>query len=120
VVVGHFTRFAGANPMHAAAENVLALALLFLFLALAVVAGRRLGAAYGLFAEVSLAIPVGYPSSRWPLLSLPRFGLVIFPLFLALAVLAAERPRVHTAIVAASTLFLGVAVVQWALWQWVA
>ena len=109
-----------AGPQHAIAVNVEGLVALALFVALTVVAWRRLGAAYGLFAAVSLAIPLSYPSSRWPLLSLPRFGLVIFPFFLALAVLAAERPRVHTAIVAASTLFLGVAVVQWALWQWVA
>ena len=119
-VVGHGTHVAGANPMHAAAENVQALAFLFLFLALTVVAWRRFGAAYGLFAAVSLAIPLSYPSSRWPLLSLPRFGLVIFPLFLALAAVTAGRPRLHTAAVACSALFLGVAVVQWALWQWVA
>ena len=119
-VVGHGTHVAGANPMHAAAENVQALAFLFLFLALTVVAWRRFDAAYGLFAAVSLAIPLSYPSSRWPLLSLPRFGLVIFPLFLALAAVTAGRPRLHTAAVACSALFLGVAVVQWALWQWVA
>lgn len=119
-VVGHGTHVSGANPMHAAAENVQALAFLFLFLALTVVAWRRFGAPYGLFAAVSLAIPLSYPSSRWPLLSLPRFGLVIFPLFLALAALTATRPRLHTAVVACSGLFLGVAVVQWALWQWVA
>jgi predicted membrane-bound dolichyl-phosphate-mannose-protein mannosyltransferase len=95
-VVGHGTHVSGANPMHAAAENVQALLFLALFLALTVVAWRRFGAPYGLFAAVSLAIPLAYPSSRWPLLSLPRFGLVVFPLF------------------------LGVAVVQWALWQWVA
>ena len=64
--------------------------------------------------------PLSYPSSRWPLLSLPRFGLVIFPLFLALAALTADRPRLHTAVIACSSVFLGVAVVQWALWQWVA
>ena len=119
-VVGHGTHVAGADPMHAAAENVQALAFLFLFLALTVVAWRRLGAAYGLFATISLAIPLSYPSSRWPLLSLPRFGLVIFPLLLALAAVTAGRPRLHTAAVACSALFLGVAVVQWALWQWVA
>jgi hypothetical protein len=106
--------------MHAAAENVQAFAFLALFIALTVVAWRRLGAAYGVFAAVSLVIPLSYPSSRWPLLSLPRFGLVIFPLFLALAALTADRPRLHTAVVACSSAFLGVAVVQWALWQWVA
>lgn len=119
-VVGHGTHVPDANPMHAAAENLQALAFLALFLALTVVAWRRFGAPYGLFAALSLAIPLSYPSSRWPLLSLPRFGLVIFPLFLALAALTATRPRLHTAVVICSALFLGVAVVQWALWQWVA
>ena len=42
------------------------------------------------------------------------------PLFLALAAVTAGRPRLHTAAIACSALFLGVAVVQWALWQWVA
>jgi hypothetical protein len=119
-VVGHGTHVSGTNPMHAAATNLQALAFLVLFLVLAFVAWRRFGAAYGLFAAVSLAIPLSYPSSRWPLLSLPRFGLVIFPFFLALAALTSERPRAHTAVVACSALLLGVAVVQWALWQWVA
>ena len=59
------------------------------------------------------------PSERWPLLSMPRFGLVLFPCFLALAVLGG-RPRVHTAILVVSSIMLGVAVTQWALWQWVA
>lgn len=108
-----------AEPFHAAAVNLEGLAFLVLFVALTVVAWRRLGAAYGLFALVSIAIPLSVPSSRWPLLSLPRFGLVIFPLFLALAVVG-RRPRAHTAIVTVSALLLGVVAVQWALWQWVA
>jgi hypothetical protein len=120
LVVGHGTHVPAANPMHAAAENVQALAFLALFLTLTVIAWRRFGAPYGLFAALSLAIPLSYPSSRWPLLSLPRFGLVIFPFFLALAAVTATRPRLHTAAIACSALFLGIAVVQWALWQWVA
>ena len=43
-----------------------------LFVPLTVVAWRRFGAPYGLFAMLSLALPLSYPSSRWPLLSLPR------------------------------------------------
>jgi Mannosyltransferase (PIG-V) len=109
-----------AGPQHAIAVNAEGLVALVLFLVLTIVAWRRFGAVYGLFAAASLAIPLSYPSSRWPLLSLPRFGLVIFPLFLALAALTAGRPRLHVAVVACSALFLGVAVVQWALWQWVA
>jgi hypothetical protein len=109
----------GAAPMHAAAVNIQGLVALGLFGALAVVAWRRFGAPYGLFAALSLALPLSVPSDRWPLLSLPRFGLVVFPFFLALAALGG-RPRVHAAILACSALFLGVATVQWALWQWVA
>jgi Mannosyltransferase (PIG-V) len=119
-VVGHGTEVPGVSPMHAAAENVQALVFLVLFIALTIVAWRRFGTAYGLFAAVSLAIPLSYPSSRWPLLSLPRFGLVIFPIFLAVAALTTGRPRVHNAVVACSALFLGIAVTQWAVWQWVA
>jgi hypothetical protein len=119
-VVGHGTHVSGVSPTHAAAVNLQALIFLVLFAVLAVVAWRHFGAAYGLFAVVSLAIPLSYPSSRWPLLSLPRFGLVVFPFFLALAALTAGRPRAHNAVVACSALFLGIAVVQWALWQWVA
>ena len=108
----------GAAPMHASAVNIEGLVALVVCLWLTVVAWRRVGAAYGLFAALSLAIPLSLPSSRWPLLSLPRFALVIFPLFMALAVVG-SRPRAHTVIVAASALLLGVAVTQWALWQWV-
>jgi Mannosyltransferase (PIG-V) len=109
----------GTLERHAIAVNVEDLAFLVVFIALTVVAWRRFGAAYGVFCVASLVIPLSYPSSRWPLLSLPRFGLAIFPLFLALAALGG-RPRVHTAIVACSAVLLGVAVTQWALWQWVA
>ena len=108
-----------SDPIRVAALNLEALAYLLLFVVLTAIAWRRFGAPYGLFAALSLAIPLSVPSERWPLLSLPRFGLAIFPLFLALASLGG-RPRAHTAIVAVSSLLLGVSVVQWALWQWVA
>ena len=110
----------GAGVQHAVAVNAEDLTFLVLFVALAVVVWQRFGAAYGLFAVVSLLIPLSYPSSRWPLLSLPRFGLVIFPFFLALAAVTTGRPRLHTAVVTCSSLLLGIAVTQWALWQWVA
>jgi len=107
------------DPMRVAVINLECLAALVLFAILTVVAWRRFGAPYGLFSTLSLAIPLSMPSDRWPLLSLPRFGLVIFPLFLALASIG-RNPRAHTVIVGVSALFLGVAVSQWALWQWVA
>lgn len=110
---------ADADPARTFALNVQQLAFTLLFLGLAVLAWRRFGAPYGVFALVSLAIPLSFPAERFPLLSMSRFGLVVFPLVLALAALGA-RQRLHEAIVAVSSLLLGVAVVQWALWQWVA
>jgi hypothetical protein len=115
----YWTAVQDTDPIRAATINLENLAFLGLFVVLTVIAWRRFGAPYGLFATLSLAIPLSVPSERWPLLSLPRYGLTVFPFFLALAVLGG-RPRVHTAIVAVSSLLLGVAVVQWALWQWVA
>jgi hypothetical protein len=107
-------------PLRTAVLNLELFAFLVLFCVLAIVAWRRFGAPYGLFAVLSLAIPLSVPSSRWPLLSLPRFGLVVFPLFFALAALGGRSPRVHTAILSCSAILLGVFVTQWALWDWVA
>jgi dolichyl-phosphate-mannose-protein mannosyltransferase len=107
------------DPDRVAAVNLEQLAFLVVFVALAVIAWRQFGAPYGLFAALSLAVPLSVPSERWPLLSVPRFGLVVFPFFLALATLGA-RPRVHTAVVVVSAILLGVVCAQWALWQWVA
>ena len=114
-----FAAIADADPARTLALNVQQLAFTLLFLALAGFAWRRFGAPYGIFALASLAIPLSFPAERFPLLSMSRFGLVVFPLVLALAALGA-RQRLHEAIVAVSSLLLGVAVVQWALWQWVA
>jgi hypothetical protein len=108
-----------SDPDRVAAVNLEQLAFLVLFTVLTVVAWRRFGAPYGLFAALSLAIPLSVPSERWPLLSIPRFGLVIFPFFLALAVWGAN-PRVHTVLIVVSAMLLGIVCVQWALWQWVA
>jgi hypothetical protein len=107
------------DPLRVAVINLENLIFLALFAVLTVIAWRRFGAPYGLYAALSLLIPLSVPGERWPLNSMPRFGLALFPIFLALAVLG-ESPKVHIAIVAISAVLLGVACVQWALWQWVA
>ena len=114
-----FAVLGDTDPARLLAHNVQQLAFTVTFVALAVVAWRMFGAAYGVFALVSLAIPLSFPSDDQPLLSMSRFGLVVFPIVLALAALGARR-GVHDAVVAVSSLILGAAVVQWALWQWVA
>jgi hypothetical protein len=110
---------ADSDPDRVAFLNLQSFAFLVLFVSLAIYSWKRFGAPYGLFCVLGLAIPLSVPSERWPLLSLPRFGLVLFPLFLALAALGV-RQRVHSAIVGTSAVLLGVAVAQWATWQWVA
>jgi hypothetical protein len=106
------------DVLHAITVNAECWAFLALYCFLTVVAWRRFGAPYGLFAALSLALPLSVPSTSWPLESIPRFGLVVFPFFLALATLG-DRARVHTAIVLISAVLLGISIVQWTQYQWV-
>ncbi len=84
---------AAGEPLRVAAQNIEQLAFAALFAALAVVAWKRLGAPYGLFAALSIALPLSVPASDFPLLSIQRFGLGAFPVFLALATLGAGPVR---------------------------
>jgi hypothetical protein len=117
--VGRFAEVTATTPARTAGLDLEQFAFLVVFLALAVLAWRRLGAPYGLFAALSLAVPLSSPADDYPLLSMPRIGLAVFPFFLALATLGA-RPRVHIAVVAVSAMLLGLFTARWALWQWVA
>jgi hypothetical protein len=104
--------------MHVAALNLQQFFYFVLFVALGAYAWRRFGAPYGIFVFGSLLLPLSAPTEDWPLLSMPRFGLGLFPIFLALAALGAH-PRVHVAIVSLSSFMLALALVQWGLWAWV-
>ena len=89
-------------------------------LALAVVAWRRFGATYGVYALGALLLPMSFPSPRLGgLYSFPRLAIVAFPCFMALAALTTSR-RATIAASAVLTAGLAVFVVRWALWQWVA
>lgn len=87
--------------------------------ALAVVAWRRLGAAYGLYALTVLALAASAPSERLGgLYSFPRLSLVAFPCFMALASVVRDR-RLTVVIASASAAALCAYVLRWALWYWV-
>ncbi len=96
------------------AVNITSLIYLALFLALLPAVWRSVGKAYAVYAAVAIAIPMSVPSSagQFPLFSMPRFAMLAFPCFIALAVYG-RRPHLHTAIVAVSSLFLGGAIVAW-------
>jgi hypothetical protein len=107
-----------SDNVQAAAHNLEYLAFLVVFVWLGIEAWRRFGAPYGVFVLGSLAIPLSVPTTGYPLLSMPRFCLPLFPAFLAMAAIA-DTPRRDRAILIVSTLFLGIAVVEWSAGQWV-
>jgi 4-amino-4-deoxy-L-arabinose transferase-like glycosyltransferase len=104
------------DGLQAAAMNLEALAATLLILALGVYVWRRLGAAYGVFVLGSVALPLASPGPTFPLLSMPRFALGVFPIFVGLALLGG-RARTNVLIVALSSLLLGIEIARWIDWQ---
>ncbi len=81
---------------------------------------RRLPLAYGAYALAALALALSYPVAPQPLMSLPRFELVLFPLFMWLGWWAARGTR-RLGILAAVFLALQAwAAGEFATWHWVA
>lgn len=99
--------------------NVAAFASLVVFGGLAVIAWRKFGAAYGVYCLSGLAIMTAAPTPMYPLLSLPRLGIVLFPVFFALASLPLSR-RGHIVLLCLSALLLGAALLDWSRGHWVA
>ena len=64
---------------------------------LGVYAWRALGAAYGIFVLGSLALPLSDPVPSSPLLSMPRFALGVFPVFVVLGMLGCAAAGEHGA-----------------------
>lgn len=96
---------------------------LFLFLILALVGLILvlwwLGAAYGLYTLALLVLALADPVSLQPLASLPRYELIIFPLFICGAKLL-TRVRLTSYAIPASAVLLGLFTVEFATWRWVA
>jgi hypothetical protein len=82
---------------------------------------RRLPLAYGLYAACALALPLSYPVEGHPLMSLPRFAAVLWPLHLWLALVLLERsPRARGVVVGVSLAGLAAVSAEVATWGWVA
>ena len=109
---------AGGDPFHVASINLMLFASL-VFAAVAVVGSfRRLPLAYGAYALAALALPLSYPVDPQPLMSLPRFIAVLFPLFIWLALVTEER-RITRYVAAVSALGLGIFTWRFASWEWI-
>jgi hypothetical protein len=114
-----FFKAAGGDPLQVAGQNLMLFAFLLLGLAACLGALRRLPLAYGAYALCSLALPLSYPVTPQPLASLPRYEVVVFPLFMwgALWVL---RRRIAAATIASLAVLLGLFTAQFATWRFVA
>ncbi len=84
------------------------------------VAWKRFGAAFGAYSVATLVIALSAPAEGFPLVSLPRFLLADFPLFLALASLTLERPRAREALIVAFAALGAAAAVAFARGIWIA
>ncbi len=110
----------GEDPFVAASHNLILFA--FLVAAVPAVVGvlRRLPLAYGVYLLTALALPLSYPVSSQPLMSLPRFLLVLFPLFIWLGDWLARHPRARWPMLAGSATLMVLFGAQFATWHWVA
>ena len=111
---------AGGDPVFVARHNI-ELAL-WLVLAVPAVIGalRRLPAAYGAYVVAALALPLSYPVAPQPLMSLPRFLLVLFPLAIWLALWMTHNSRRERALLMVFTIGLAVYTAIFATWHFVA
>lgn len=103
-----------------ALPNALAMLTLLLALAVLVASARRLKLPYLAYGAVSLAAPLFYPTVHQPLYSMPRFVLVIFPVFIGLAILTRRVTVTRVALLVGSTAVLVVLTAMFVRFQFVA
>jgi Mannosyltransferase (PIG-V) len=116
-VPGLDNRLASHMTFSGAVHHIYALAFLVVSLLLLRICWKRLPAAYTAFAAVSLAMAVSVPAHNEPLKSFPRFTLVMFPLWIALALWATERRRVRM-VIAISAPLLALSSYLFVTWTW--
>jgi hypothetical protein len=114
----YFTK-AGGNALMVAGQNLMLFGFLVLGAVGVVGAFRRLPVAYGAYALAALALPLSYPVSPQPLASLPRYEVVLFPLFMWAAGWLSRRRLVEPGLAALAAL-LGLFTAEFATWRFVA
>jgi hypothetical protein len=115
--VVYFEEAAG-DPYRIAAINLMLFGALVFAVLACVGCLRRLPKAYGVWVATSLVLPLTFPVGPQPLMSLPRFLAVLFPIFMWLALWSEER-RATARVAAVSALGLGLFTTQFATWHWI-
>jgi hypothetical protein len=105
----------GGYPAQTIANQLLEVTFTLLMLGVLIVGFRRLRVSYIAYMLVSILVPLSTSS----LMSMPRFALVLFPMF-ALFGLWGAKATVNNIIVAFSLPLLGLFTVLFADWYWVA
>jgi hypothetical protein len=109
---------AAGDPYRIAAINIMLFGTLVFAVTACAGVLRRLPAPYGAWVAVSLLLPLTFPVKPQPLMSLPRFGAVLFPMFMWLALWCEER-RATERTAAISAVGLGLFTAQYASWHWI-
>ncbi len=81
---------------------------------------RRLAVAFSAYAVVTIGYPLIFPATSMPLMSMPRFVLAAFPIFMAMALYAESHPRAHKVICWVSAIGLVALTAKFAVFSWVA
>jgi hypothetical protein len=106
---------AHAHNGNAIADQFIELLFTAIMIAMLIAAVRRLSATYWSYMALSILVPMSTSS----LMSMPRFALVLFPMFVLMGIWG-SRPSINNAIVAFSLPLLGLFTVLFADWYWVA
>jgi hypothetical protein len=110
----------GESAFIAAEHNLLLAAFLLAAVVATVGVLRTLPFAYGAYVIAALALPLSYPVTTQPLMSLPRFLVVLFPLTIWFAAWLSAHPRARAPALVCSGLLLAFSTAQFATWHWVA
>jgi hypothetical protein len=107
------------GPFSSGAESVLLLAMLLVAVLLVLAVIARLPMAYGAYAAVALLICIWSPVPRQPLISLDRYLLTIFPLWMVAGAWLSERRLTRPAVMLGAAA-LAFWTFQFSTWSFVA
>ncbi|MCC6790325.1 MAG: hypothetical protein IT336_01500, partial [Thermomicrobiales bacterium] len=89
------------------------------FIGLALIGLWKLPLYMSVYLLPGLVVPLFQPSSVHVLMSMPRFGLTLFPLFVVIGILLAGRTWLSRPLAVLSTSMLILLTIQFSTWYWV-
>lgn len=111
---------AGGDPFGVARHNIELFVWLVLLIPAVVGVLRRLPVEYGAYVLAALALPLSYPVEPQPLMSLPRFAVVLFPLAIWAALWCDGHRWRGRVLLGAGAIGLAVYTGIFATWHWTA